>query len=347
MEDLDLIPIGTLEAWLDAQAIGTGPIRDASLLSGGTQNILLRFTRNDESLILRRPPRHKRASSDAAMEREATVLASLAGSAVPHPRLRGSSNDQSIFGASFFVMDSVDGFCAPQELPDSIVSRAAAGQKMADSAVRALATLRTINIGDAPLNKIGNAEGWLPRQVTKWLTQLGSYAELEGWTQPDLPGLEAVVEWLSAHIPSEWTPGLIHGDFHLGNILFNEASLDVAAIIDWELATLGAPMVDLGHLMATWPDPHEPRTAGLPRYPDNFPDRAVLADKYAELFPEDAVHIPWFYAFACFRLAVLLEGTHARSLAGKASPEVGVRFHGIAQSLIDQASAVVRAPHHQ
>lgn len=342
MDDLDLIPVDALTAWLDERAIGSGPIEKISLLSGGTQNILVRLTRGAQTMILRRPPRHKRASSDAAMDREATVLSALATTSVPHPRMRGASSDHSILGASFFVMDHVPGFCAPQHMPDSVIANDLSGQQMADAAITALATLRTVDITSVPLADLGNPAGWLPRQVPKWLAQLESYREVAEWEDPDLPGLIEVTTWLTANVPSTWTAGLIHGDFHLGNMLFDEESLRVNAVIDWELATLGAPLIDLGHLMATWPDPAEPRTAGLPRYPQNFPNRTVLAERYAELFPQEADQIRWFYVFACFRLAILLEGTHARSLAGKAPAAIGRRFHNISQSLIDQASAALR-----
>jgi aminoglycoside phosphotransferase (APT) family kinase protein len=150
-------------------------------------------------------------------------------------------------------------------------------------------------------------------------------------------------EWLAGHLPAGWKPGLIHGDFHLGNIMFSTDEPCVAAVVDWELATIGDPLLDLGHLLATWPDPADPRRTPLPTPMPGLPDRRTIIERYARGSSRDLAAVDWYQALACYRLGIILEGTYARACAGKAPMQVGERLHAVAESLIDQGLRIVAA----
>ncbi|UGQ11602.1 phosphotransferase family protein [Yinghuangia sp. ASG 101] len=344
MSDLDLIGFGRLLSWLDENGISSGPLSDVEQLSGGTQNILVRFTRGGRSYVLRRPPRYKRDTSDEAMRREAAVLAGLAGSDVPHPRLVGLCTDQDVLGCVFLVMEGVSGFTATTSVPEPVASSAALQRAMGLSMVDALAALGRVDPAGAGLSGLGRPEGWLERQVPRWRAQLESYQTLRGWPGPDLPGLDDVADWLDANRPARWRPGLVHGDFHLGNVMFDPATGTVSAVVDWELATQGDPLLDLGHLLASWPDPDEPRKRGAAVPLPGLPGRDELVARYAEGSDRDLAHVDWYHVLACFRLGIILEGTHARARAGKAPRDIGERLHLTAQALFEGALRVIGGP---
>lgn len=339
----DPVDMSALTAWLDRNGVGLGPVENAVALTGGTQNILVRFTRDGADYVFRRPPLHKRANSDETMRREARILAALAGSGVPHPRLITSCEDLTVMDCFFFVMEAVDGFTATTEVPEPYASSSAAQHAMGLSIVDAAAALGAVDpivLGQAQVDR---ADGWIERQVGRWRRQLDSYHELDGWPGPDLDGVDEIGTWLDGHRPTTWRKGIIHGDYHFGNVLFRRDEPAVAAVVDWELATVGDPLLDLGHLLASWPDPDEPRTAGLARRLDGLPTRAELISRYGAVSGRDMSDFDWYQVLACYRLAILLEGTHARACAGKADTALGRRFHGVSQALLDQALSLVQA----
>jgi aminoglycoside phosphotransferase (APT) family kinase protein len=334
----DGVDLERLGAWMDDQGLPGGAITHVEPLTGGTQNILLRFDRGGSGYVLRRPPLHKRANSDDAMRREARVLAALAGTAVPHPRLLGACDDVEVLGAAFFLMEPVDGANPTVELPsryrEERAWRRELGLAMADGA----ALIGAVDAEAAGLTDLGRADGFLERQVARWQRQLASYSELDGYAGPDIPGVDEVAMWLDANRPTSWRPGLIHGDFHLANVLCRADRPALAAIVDWELSTIGDPLLDLGWLLATWPDGD---TVPLPVAHiepwDGFPDRTDLVARYAEHSDRDLSAIDWYEVLACFKLGIILEGTHARAAAGLAPTTTGDELHRATLLLFERA----------
>src|SRR5688572_18540684 len=221
---------------MDGQGLGTGPLQDAALIAGGTQNILLRFTRDGRTYVFRRPPVHKRGNSDETMRREARVLAALAGSDVPHPALLAACPEEDVLGAAFYLMEPIDGanptVALPQGYLDDADWRWQLGLSMADGA----ASVGAVDHEAVGLTDLGKPDGYLERQVARWQKQLDSYSALEGYPGPDIPGVHDVAEWLDANRPADWRPGLIHGDYHLANVLVaHDGPSRLAAIVDWEL----------------------------------------------------------------------------------------------------------------
>lgn len=342
------MPAGTLEhgvdldavaGWLDAQGLGSGPLTDVRPLGGGTQNVMVRLRRGDLDLVLRRGPRHLRPRSNDALRREIRVLAALAGTSVPHPRLVAACLDPEVLdGAVFYLMEPVNGFNPALELPEPYAGDAALRHRAGLAVAAALADYAAVDHEAAGLDDLGRPVGFLERQVARWRAELASYDALEGYPGPDLPGVERLGDWLEANRPAEWTPGLIHGDYHLANVMLTPTSGEVAAVVDLEMATVGDPLLDLGALLATWPrgDEVEVVDASIGRA-GGLPTRDELVRHYAERSTRDLRAVDWYVAMACFKLGIVLEGTYARSLAGLAPRRTGEQLHAATLVLLRRA----------
>jgi aminoglycoside phosphotransferase (APT) family kinase protein len=347
--DRDLVDFSVLAEWMDRQGLPAGPFHEVDLLSGGTQNVLVRFTRGPRSYVLRRGPRHRRRMSDEVMRREARVLHALAGTDVPHPRFVAGPADASLIGATFYLMEPVEGFNPAAGLPALHASdpaiRHALGLEVAD----AVARLGAVDHVAAGLADFGKPDGFLERQVDRWMGELDSYAELAGYPGPDIPGLHHVAAWLDANRPQSWRPGIMHGDCHLANVMITPDGPQVAALVDWEMCTIGDPLLDLGWLLATWPigpdgAPEDAAAAGAAAAigaVGGLPTPAELVARYAERSARDMSAVDWYTAMACFKLGIVLEGTHARACAGKAPQATGDLLHAITLGLFARAQTVI------
>ena len=325
--------------WMSRQGLGEGPLEDISELSGGTQNIMLRFTRSGRPYVLRRGPRHLRPRSNTVILRETRVLAALAGTDVPHPGLIATCDDPGVLGdAVFYLMEPVDGFNAGEELPPLHAGdpkvRFGMGLSMAD----ALAKLGAVDHVAVGLADFGKPAGFLERQVPRWLSELESYSEFENYPGPDIPGVDDVAKWLEQGRPSAWTPGIMHGDYHAANVMFSRTGPEVVAIVDWEMCTIGDPLLDLGWLLATWR-----QADGTSVFGHTLTELGGLAssedllERYAANTTRDLSHINWYTVLACFKLGIVIEGTLARACAGKAPKEVGDQLHAATLRLFEQA----------
>lgn len=326
-----------LSDWMGGQGLGGGAIESARRLSGGTQNILLLLERAGRTFVLRRPPANPRPESNQTMRREARVLGALAGEAVPHARLIAACTDEAEFGFAFYLMEPVDGFNAAEGLPP-FARDAAAQRAMAFSLVDALAALGRVDARAVGLHDFGKPDGFLERQVGRWQAQLDGYAKFDGWHGPtSLPDVGGVADWLDANRPTSFVPGIQHGDFHLGNIMFSNQAPEVAAIVDWELATLGDPLLDLGWLLATWPG-RDGRGGAFDIQPwSGFPGADELVARYAQGSARSLEAIGWYEVLACFKLGILQEGTMARAQAGLAPLETGAHLHRLAVQMFERA----------
>jgi aminoglycoside phosphotransferase (APT) family kinase protein len=330
--DLDL-----LSSWMDEQNLAPGKIENAEALGGGTQNIILRFDRGGVGYVLRHPPPHKRKNSDETMRREARVLAAIADSDVPHPGLIAACPDESVLGSAFYLMEPVDGFNATTGLPELHANDPTIRHGMGLSMVDAIAALGRIDYVEVGLADFGKPDGYLERQVARWRAQLDGYSELEGYPGPEIPHVDSVAGWLDTNRPTHFEPGIIHGDFHLANVMFRFDGPELAAAVDWELSTIGDPLLDLGWLLATWPEPGGGGvgSVGLQAW-DSFPIAEELVDRYAEQSTRDLSCMAWYEVLACYKLGIILEGTHARAYSGKAPKTVGDALHATTIGLFER-----------
>ncbi|GGE00321.1 putative aminoglycoside phosphotransferase [Polymorphobacter glacialis] len=333
-----------MTGWMDREALGSGPISNAALLTGGTQNILLRFERDGRGYVLRRPPPHLRANSNETMRREARMLAAIADTGVPHPRLIAACGDESVLGAAFYLMEPIDGFNATMGLPALHSGSPAIRRRMGLALTEGIAGLGALDYRTLGLEGFGKPDNYLARQVARWQSQLTSYGEFAGWTGPDaIPGVAQVAAWLEAHRPVDGEPGIIHGDYHLSNVMYRHDGPELAAIIDWELTTIGDPLIDLGWLMATWPEGDEHGDEAVAIQPwDGFPTIAELVDHYRPRTSRDLSAIDWYAVLACYKLGIILEGTHARACAGKAPRATGDLLHAKTVGLFERALRWIR-----
>jgi aminoglycoside phosphotransferase (APT) family kinase protein len=333
------VNLDTLAVWMDTQGLEQGPIGDAVLLTGGTQNILLKFRRGVRHFVLRRPPLHLRANSNETMRREARVLGALAGSDVPHPGLIAACGDEKVLGAAFYLMEPVDGFNATIGLPPRHAGDPAIRRQMGFAMVDAILALGRVDPGAVGLADFGKVDGYLERQVPRWRAQLEGYRDFSGWPGTDgIPGVNTVAAWLETNRPHAFTPGIIHGDYHIANVMFHPDSPRLAAIIDWELATIGDPLIDLGWLLATWPMPGQTTMKRLRVEPwDGFPTADELVAHYGAGSPRDLSAVGWYAVLACYKLGIILEGTYAHACAGKAPKETGDQLHAQSINLFQRA----------
>lgn len=335
----DLVDLDRLRVWMDDQGLGKGLIENATPLSGGTQNVLLRFERSGRSYVLRRSPRSPRGDGNVTNRREARVLGALAGSGVPHPALIAACSSIDVIGAAFYLMEPVDGFNATVGLPPYHAGDAALRRRMGFALVDGALALSRIDHHAVGLGDFGKVDGFLERQVPRWRALLDSYQDYERWPGPDsIPGLAEVADWLTRNQPAGFTPGLMHGDYHLANVMFRNDSPELAAIVDWELTTIGDPLLDMGWIMATWPEPDGRTTSEIGVRPwTGFPAIEELTEHYAAGSTRDTSNLRWYGVLGCYKLGLILEGTHARACADVAAKATGDRLHRSCIKLFERA----------
>jgi aminoglycoside phosphotransferase (APT) family kinase protein len=284
--------------------------------------------REGAELVLRRPPQHLRANSNDTMLREARVLAALVGTDVPHPEFYDVCDDLDVIGVAFYLMAPIDGFTPNGELPGAYGTDAAWRERLGLEMARGAASLAAVDHEAVGLATFGKSERWGERQVGRWRSQLEGYSELAGYGTPDIPGVDRIGEWLDANRPSDVHIGVIHGDYQFANVMFSAEEPRLAAIVDWELSTLGDPMLDLAWALQAFSEPGDaPGRSSQLRPSDGFPTRAEVAARYGELTGRDMADLPWFQVLAYYKLGILLEGTYARACAGQAPKDLGDVMH--------------------
>jgi aminoglycoside phosphotransferase (APT) family kinase protein len=270
------------------------------------------------------------------MRREARVLAALKGTPVRHPGLIAACPGEDVLGAAFYLMEPVDGFTPRDEMPALHATDPAIRHRMGLEMVDAIAALGQVDYVARGLADLGRPEGFLERQVGRWRAQLESYREHPGWPGlAGLPGVDEIGRWLDDNRPRDFRPGLIHGDFHFANVLFRRDSGALAAMVDWELVTIGEPMVDLGVLLSNWPEDGA-QTGPVKPWP-GFPTRAELIARYAEQTGRDVACAGWYEVLACYKIGCILEGTYARACAGRAPIQTGDYLHAQTLNLFQRA----------
>lgn len=335
---MNMIETRRLAAWLMNQGVAAGQVDNAETLSGGTQNILYRFEMSGHAYVLRRPAVNARPGAAKTILREARVLAALAGTDVPHPRFRYVCTDPEVMGATFLLTDAVAGFNAAVAMSDLAATDPAVRHRMGLAMVDGIVALAAVDHQAQGLGDFGRLDDFIERQVGRWASQLEGYAELANWPGPDaLRGIHAIGTWLDANRPADWRGGLMHGDYHIANVLFHDDGR-LSAILDWELASLGDPLLDLGRLLAAWPTPDGSGPLSLKVEPwQGFPDRDELVDRYAAGSGRSMANLLWYEVLACYKLGIILEGTYARACAGLVDPAVGDRLHRSAIGLTERA----------
>ena len=337
-----LVDVAALARWLDAQGFPAGPVECPVPLAGGTQNLLVRFRRAGADYVLRRPSRHPRPRAGETILREARVLEALAATDVPHPRWAATCADDSVLGMPFVVMRAADGVNPMVQLP-GYAATAGGRRQLGRAAAAGLAGIGRVDYVAAGLGDLGRPHGFLSRQVPRWLAEWESYRQLPGYPGEPLPGMDALAAFLAGNRPADGRPGLMHGDYHLGNLLVDVGQPRITAVLDWEMATVGDPLVDLGRFLASLPDEHETvESAGALWTAGGVGPVSEIVAAYADGSDRDLDALDWYVVLACFKLGIILESSHARACAGLTDRAIGDRLHAMAVALFTRGRRLAR-----
>jgi len=301
----DLVDEPRLAAWLDALGIAPGSPLHVERIAGGLSNESIGVERGSARFVLRRPAKLALEGAERGMRREFRVLGALEGSAVPHPRPVALCEDRAVAGSVAYLMEHVEGFAPAVRLPEPFASDTGQRRGIALAAMAALGELARIDWRARGLGDFGRPAGFHERQVERWGRQLARYDSVP---ERDLAELREVGAWLEAHRPADpdWTPGIMHGDYHLANVFVApDPPVRIAAILDWENATIGDPLLDL----ATFLQLLETRGRG------DWGPREELIARWEEASGRRAPELRYWTVLATYKLAIMLEGVYRRSLA--------------------------------
>lgn len=330
-----------LQRWVRRQGLGS-TVSDVEPLTGGSQNIVVRLQLDGRRMVLRRPPAHPRPTSNKTMQREIAVLRTLAGTPVPHPGFIAGCEDLDVLGVIFYLMEEVDGFNPGNEMDEAYVRDAAMRHDVGLSYAASLARLGTVAWEGSPLAALKRPGSFLQRQVPQFLRLLESYRHAN-YEPESFPAVTELASWLEANRPQDGEAGIMHGDAHLNNVLLRRKTPELAAFIDWEMCTVGDPLLDLGWMLICWPLDPNPINAGSQLAAlGGLASRQELLDAYLAADGRETVRLDWYLAMACFKLGIVIEGTWSRYLAGQASWEAGERLHSSAENLIELGSRVAK-----
>lgn len=307
---------GPVTEWFCEHVDGVAAPLSFALIAGGRSNLTYRVTdAAGRAFALRRPPVSHVLPTAHDMRREYKVMTALGPTPVPVPETYGLCVDESVNERPFYVMNFVEGHILRDEATASAAfaesERHAIGLNLAET----LAGLHAVDIEAVGLADLGRHEGYIERQLRRWT---GQYQDMkvEGVDHGGL--VEEVGAALAANVPDQQGTAIVHGDYRLDNTVLGDDGR-VAAILDWEICTLGAPMADIGLLLVYWSDPGDARSALIgvsPTTAPGFASRAELLERYAQVSGRDVSHINYYMAFGYWKLACIIQGVYARYLAG-------------------------------
>ncbi len=312
-----------------AEVLGAPAWRDCTttLIAGGKSNLTYRVDSPVGALVLRRPPLGHVLPTAHDMVREHTVMSALAGTAVPVPRTLHLCTDADVLGSSFYVMELVEGHVCRDTLPAGYADTPAERRRVGEGLVSVLADLHSVDPAEVGLGGFGRPEGYLERQVRRWVKQWDA-TRIEG-----VEGLDPLAAALAASVPATPRSSIVHGDYRLDNTMLHPTEPGrVAAVLDWEMSTLGDPLADLGILLVYWSQAGDGDARDMSAVIrsatalEGFPTRAEVADLYAARTGMDLSALPWAVSFGFFKLAVVCAGIVARVRGGAM---VGDGFAGI------------------
>jgi aminoglycoside phosphotransferase (APT) family kinase protein len=346
----ELAPLGPLTDWLGAHVpeLGKGPLQ-TTVLSGGTSNVVITLDRGEQQMVLRRPPVVPPPGAEKGVLREARILTALNQTDVPHPHCYGACEDPGVIGRPFYVMEMVQGW-APNLRDEKIYN-----QPPFDSApyaygipfaiVDGLVKLANVDHKAIGLGDYGKPGGFLARQVDRWAGQLASYRDkYDGYDGRTFKGFAETEEWLRANVPATEARGIIHGDVGTPNMMFHYAPpARLAAMIDWELSTIGDPMIDIGWFTGGLRDEDDPGKAFPTALQDPalFPTKQELARYYCAGTGRDYADFEYISVLAKFKSGCLLEYKVAAAAAGHLPAEVGKFFARIVDNCFVETAAQV------
>jgi aminoglycoside phosphotransferase (APT) family kinase protein len=328
-----------LVAWLNEHAgLALDPATTTMRrLPGGNSNLTYLLADGDRQWVVRRPPEHGLDASAHSMAREWRLLTALHGTGVPGATPVVHGRDMDVIGAEFLVSDYIDDAVSITDtLPDAYPPGALV--PLGHALVDALAAVQAVDWQARGLGDFGRPDGFLDRQVPRWEAQYRRHQVRE------LPDFDVVTGWLRAHRPVAQPPAILHGDYHLDNCLFSVAELRLLAVIDWEMATIGDPLLDLGLALAFW----GPRTQSRPGMPHvqavsraaGAPTRSELAQRYADATGRDLTNLRWYLVFGFWKLAAIVESAWAQYVRGELRTDYAAALEHDVPALLAEAADI-------
>jgi aminoglycoside phosphotransferase (APT) family kinase protein len=333
-----LLVLDPLEEFLDAHGLGSGAI-EASPIGEGHSNVTYLIDRGGAEFVLRRPPRPPLPPSAHDVLREARLLSALADTPARVPAVLAVGDDEQIIGSPFYVMERVPGDVIVSSMPaplDTPEQRA----RTAEELIEALVEIHGVDWRAAGLEGFGKPTGYLERQLRRFL----GLWELN--KTREIPAVESVGAWLAENMPESGPATIVHGDFRLGNTLFaSGAPARLAAVLDWEMATIGDPLADLGYLCMMWTEAGDPTggmrdSLGAVTRAEGFPTRAEMIALYERRSGRSMGDIRWYMTLALWKSVVFMEGNYKRAVAGTTDDPYLKQFGDGVLELAQQAEAV-------
>ena len=317
---LELAPLlvrRPVEEFLDAHGLGSGPVA-ARRIGEGHSNVTYLLEREGARLVLRRPPRPPLPPSAHDVLREARLLRALERTGARVPHVVATCSDETLLGVPFYVMAYLDGEVVTDRLPAAL-DVPAERRRVGLELVHALAEVHAVDWVACGLGDFGRPDGYLARQVSRF----GGLWEHNATRE--LPAVDELARWLERNRPAESAAGVLHGEYRLGNVMLaRDAPARIVAVMDWELATIGDPLADLGYLVATYAEEGSPGTplelSPVTRSP-GFPTRAELVARYEEKTGRPAIALAWYETLALWKAAVFCEAIYGRWQRGEIARE--------------------------
>jgi len=327
---------GALASFLDARLGGRVPLRVAQF-EGGQSNPTFLIERGTERLVLRKKPPGRLLPSAHQVDREYRVMSALRKTGVPVPETIALCEDDAVLGTAFFVMRHVPGrVIADPRLPGFTPADRAA---LYDDTARVLAALHGVDVEAVGLSDFGRPGNYYARQISRWSRQY-----VDSKTE-DIASMEALMEWLPANVPSSDETGIVHGDYRIGNCILHPTEPRIAAVLDWELSTLGHPLADLAYFCQNYRGEATPGSSlvGLDLASMGIPDEDEFVARYCELAGRAGIdHWAFYMVFVMFRSAAIVQGVYKRGLDGNASSEHAHMFGALVRKRADDAWNLAR-----
>jgi aminoglycoside phosphotransferase (APT) family kinase protein len=324
-----VIDVERLSDWMDgADLPGKGEPLQTRFLSGGTQNEIYELRRGDDVCVIRLPPPGAPPDRDKGILREWRIIEALDGTDVPHTPAVAVCDDPSVLGRPFYLMGFVDGWSPmdqkqwPAPFDDDLDARAGLSYQLAEG----IALLSKVDWKERGLTDVGRPDGFHDRQVERWTT---FFERIKG---RELDGMDTATAWLRSHRPLDFIPGIMHGDYQFANVMYRHgAPAQLAAIVDWEMGTVGDPKLDLAWMVQDWPEDTAAIADTEFSYVDlhGMPSRSQIVEHYAKVSGRQVDDLDYYLVLAKWKLAIVLEqgfqraGTDEKLLAfGPIVPEL-------------------------
>ena len=335
------LPLERLEAYLKEHIPDLTGALSVEQFSHGHSNLTYLVRLGMAELVLRRPPFGNQVKSAHDMGREYRVLSKLHSIYAPAPRPFLFCDDVTVLGEPFYVMERRHGVILRKQLPQGLVIDQVTAQGLSESVVDNLVVLHALDYKTAGLSELGKPDGYTQRQVTGWCSRY-----TQAMTDP-IPTMDRVATWLTENIPAVSNASVIHNDYKYDNLLLDPDDLTkIVAVLDWEMATIGDPLMDLGTMLGYWVEANDPAelhatAVGLTALPGTL-TRRELIERYQAKSGREVTHSVFYYGFGIFKIAVILQQIYARYARGHTQDARFAKLNHIVQIMSQQADATIQ-----